>query len=203
MPWHDVGVPDLHGERLASDDDRERAVHALTGAVVQGQFDLDEYADRTGRALVARTTADLQALLDDVAGPPAPVVAATRAEPEQIHATLSSDSRTGHWVVPPHLSVKALLGECTVDLRNAVIRQAVTTIDVLARLGSVSVLVPDGLDVRVSGRTLLGERTCTLTASARPGAPVLVIRCRVLLGEVSIRPASPRGRAGALGTGTR
>ena len=51
---------------LAGDVQRERAVASLRRHYLQGRLELDELADRTERALKARTTGDLRATLRDL-----------------------------------------------------------------------------------------------------------------------------------------
>jgi hypothetical protein len=55
------------GETLPSDADRERAVGRLRAAHADGRLDVDELAERTGRAYGARTTG---ALADALRGLP-------------------------------------------------------------------------------------------------------------------------------------
>jgi DUF1707 SHOCT-like domain len=69
-----------HGRLRAGHADREQVIEALKSAFVDGRLTKDELAARTGRALKARTYADLAALTADLpAGPavkPVPVVPA-------------------------------------------------------------------------------------------------------------------------------
>jgi hypothetical protein len=61
------------GRMRASDADREHVVDALKAAFVQGRLTDDELGARVGRALAARTHADLAALTADLpAASPAP-----------------------------------------------------------------------------------------------------------------------------------
>jgi hypothetical protein len=65
-----TGPQDLEaagGDRLrASHADREQAIEALKNAFVQGQLTRDELATRAGRALAARTFAELAMLTADI-----------------------------------------------------------------------------------------------------------------------------------------
>jgi hypothetical protein len=55
------------GRMRASDADRERAVDVLEAAYVRGVLSSDELAARTGRALAARTYAELNAVTASLA----------------------------------------------------------------------------------------------------------------------------------------
>jgi len=66
--------PAAGGDRLrAGRADREQVIEILKDAFVQGRLDRDELDARAGRALAARTYADLAALTADI--PPAPAAA--------------------------------------------------------------------------------------------------------------------------------
>jgi DUF1707 SHOCT-like domain len=68
------------GRMRASNADREQAIDVLKAAFVQGRLTKDELYARAGRALAARTCADLAALIADIpAGPPAPARRRPRA----------------------------------------------------------------------------------------------------------------------------
>ena len=60
------------GRWRASHADREQVVGALQAAFVQGRLTVDELHERVGRALAARTYAELAALTTDLPADPAP-----------------------------------------------------------------------------------------------------------------------------------
>ena len=100
---------------------------------------------------------------------------------------LGNESRKGPWVVPPHLAVRSVLGDCHLEMQEAVIGQQVTTIEATVRFGTVTIFVPDGIDVRMTGRAVLGAKSSDLSGEPQPGAPVIVVRCDVLCGAVTAR----------------
>jgi hypothetical protein len=65
-----------------SDADRDRAVSELSEALQAGRITADEFDQRSGQALAARTGKDLTALLADLPVEHAP---ATRTAPERAH----------------------------------------------------------------------------------------------------------------------
>lgn len=168
----------------ASDADRDRTVEALAGASAEGRLSLEEYSQRSEAALVARTLGELTILTADL---PAPSPGAAVPVPTQITAVLGNESRKGPWVVPAHLSVRSVLGDCHLEMQQAVIRQHVTTIDATVRFGSMTIFVPDGIDVRLNGRAVLGAKSSELRGEPQPGAPVIVVNCDVLCGAVTVR----------------
>lgn len=168
----------------ASDADREQTLEALAAASAEGRLSLEEYSQRSEVALAARTLGELTGLTSDLPtlpqSDPAPV-------PVEITAVLGNESRKGHWVVPAHLTVRSVLGDCHLEMQQAVIRQHVTTIDATVRFGSMTIFVPDGIDVRMHGRAVLGAKSSQLRGEPQPGAPVLVVNCNVLCGAVTVR----------------
>jgi hypothetical protein len=63
------------GFMRASDSDREHVIEALKDAFVRGQLTQDELGARAGRALAARTCAELAALTTSIPPAPAPAPA--------------------------------------------------------------------------------------------------------------------------------
>ncbi len=167
----------------ASDADRDKTIEALATASAEGRLSLAEYSERSEAALVAPTLGDLATLTADL---PAPAHS-DAAAPEEITAVLGNESRKGPWVVPPHLVVRSVLGDCHLEMQHAIIGQRVTTIDATVRFGTISVFVPDGVSVRMTGRAVLGAKSSELRGQPQPGAPVLEIRCDVFCGSVSVR----------------
>jgi len=173
----------------ASDADRDRVVEALAAASAEGRLTLEEYSERGDAALVARTLGDLAGLTADLPAASVPAVAHgdAGAVPEEITAVLGNESRKGRWVVPARMNVRSVLGDCHLEMQKAIIGQHVTTIDATVRFGSVTIFVPDGIDVRMSGRAVLGAKSSELRGEPKPGAPVIVVRCNVFCGAVTVR----------------
>ena len=183
---------DPHSEReqpgnsplRASDADREQTLEALAAASAEGRLSLEEYSQRSDAALTARTLGELAGLTTDLPavpeGDPAPA-------PVEITAVLGNESRKGPWVVPAHMTVRSVLGDCHLEMQQAVIRQHVTTIDAKVRFGSMTIFVPDGIDVRMHGRAVLGAKSSQLRGEPQPGAPVIIVNCDVVCGSVTVR----------------
>jgi hypothetical protein len=168
----------------ASDADRDRTVEALAGASAEGRLSLEEYSQRSEVALVARTLGELSILTADL---PASSRSDAAPVPAEITAVLGNESRKGPWVVPAHLTVRSVLGDCHLEMQQAVIRQHVTTIDATVRFGSMTIFVPDGIDVRLTGRAVLGAKSSELRGEPQAGAPVIVVNCDVFCGAVTVR----------------
>ena len=69
------------GSLRVSDADRDRAIAELSEHYQAGRLTTEELEDRTGRALQARTAADLAALFSDLPRRQAPVTSAAASAP--------------------------------------------------------------------------------------------------------------------------
>jgi len=69
------------GRLRVSDADRDRAIAEMSEHYQAGRLTTEELEDRTGRALAARTSADLAALFTDLPRRQAPVTSAAASAP--------------------------------------------------------------------------------------------------------------------------
>lgn len=69
-----------------------------------------------------------------------------------------------------------------------------TTIEARATVGAITIFVPDGIEVRLSGTAILGVKSSTVRAASLPGAPVIDVCARAVLGNVTVRSAKLRDR---------
>jgi hypothetical protein len=90
-----------HGRFRASDADRERAVETLTVAFAQGRLTRDDLDQRAGRALLARTYAELAGATANIPARPAAVRlrGPGRADwpPPALAALAEGRPRANHW----------------------------------------------------------------------------------------------------------
>jgi hypothetical protein len=173
---------------LASDAEREHAVNVLREAAVEGRLTLEEFSTRVGSALSARTRTDLVAVTADLPMPIPPAMPYYRRPVEWSLALLSSTRRLGPWRVAHQTAAVAIMGHVELDLRTATIDSPVVTVDALALMGSVDVIVPEGVGVDLDGLAIMGTREVRLTNyEHRPGMPVVCVRAYALLGSVVVR----------------
>lgn len=170
----------------ASDADRERVVDVLREAAADGRLTIEEHSERMERAYASRTFGELAELTADLIADSADQP--LRADTGPVLAVFGSQERKGRWVVPSALPVTAVMGEVTLDLREALLEQREITITATAVLGEVKLIVPEGVDVRMSGPAILGAKTSRLRGQLPPGSPVVNVRCFVALGEISAKP---------------
>src|SRR5207248_4469995 len=76
---------------------------------------------------------------------------------ESTLALLSSANRTGRWQAKGVTQATALLGACTIDLRDAEIEGDQLLVKASAVMGSIHIVVSEHTDVDLTGTALLGS----------------------------------------------
>ena len=182
---------------------RRDAIRALSSAVASEQLPPDQLESRLSLIRQAPNRATLDAIMADVspsggyraaAFPLAPlehraVAPVAPAELLRITTVLSSSKRAGSWTVPLRLEIKVVLGELTVDLRDAVFYSDVLDVDVDVLLGSLTFIVPAGAQVENECEERWSSTTHS-TRSVRGTGPIgLLIRLtgRVRWSNVEIK----------------
>ncbi|GAB3462594.1 hypothetical protein GCM10027570_49180 [Streptomonospora sediminis] len=174
----------------ASDSDRERVIGVLRSAVEDGRLDLVEFEDRADRVYRARTLGDLPPVVADlVAADKQPI----RLDDSPLVALFSGLRRSGRWVVRARESALAVGASVDLDLREALLMRDHVELTAVSVFGRIYVTVPDGVEVRVRGRSVLALRRSLVRAPRRGDAPVLEISGFSLFGLVRVR--SPRRRS--------
>ena len=174
----------------ASDADRELVVTLLGEAAADGRLTLDEHAERSERALTARTLGELTVLTSDLTLP--------SGQPIQLYpkrsvtAMFARERRQGRWVVPASFPVTAFFGDVVLDLREAIFSTQRVTIYVTAIAGQVKLIVPPGIAVEMAGRSILGVRSVRgRRASPEPPKGVIEVRTMTIGGSVKATTVRP------------
>ncbi|MGO9581360.1 MAG: DUF1707 domain-containing protein [Acidimicrobiales bacterium] len=162
-------VPAAVSER-AGDSDRDRVVTLLRDHCVAGRLTLDEFSERTGLALAARTRGELVAVMSE------------------------SESK-GRWRLGGHTSVVAVMGQCHVDLSRAEIDGPEILITALGIMGVIEIVVPEGIDVEVTGLSIMGQRSISMRdVPVLRGSPRIRVRAFPIMGEVIVSTRSAAGQ---------
>lgn len=197
----DSALPPLSGggsQVLASDQRRDQSVALLSAACADGRLPLEDFSTRVDLALAARTVGELSQLEADLGPAPAPApsypaMASDRRPPAWYVAIMSSTVRRGHWVLHPASHALALMGEVKLDLRGADVGALYSHITAVALMGSISVIVPEGINVEVDGLAVMGNKTVRGGADQPlPGAPTVAITAVALMGEVKVVTKGPK-----------
>jgi hypothetical protein len=194
---------------VALRDRRHQVIARLSEGYASDLLEVEELERRLDLAHAARTVAELDALIADLAptrttalAPLAPLAVddPSRAEQKRLRVILSHVARRGRWTVPRTLELRVLWGNAELDLREASLAPGVTTIDVSVWMGNVELVVPPHLAVDVDVSSFMGavEERHRMPPDADPTRPVLRLAGAVRLGnlEISTRlPGETRGDA--------
>jgi hypothetical protein len=180
----------------ASDRERDAVVQRVQEAFAEGRLDDTEFDERMRAALTARTQGDLDVLLTDLpaASAAGTVAAISGRGPGRFAIALkSSVRRAGRWRVPDRYTTVVYKGGGWLDLRAAELSGPVTTFLTVAYKSQVTILVPPGVRVEMTGFGV----TQGLADEEDPGyrlpvdAPVIHVRGIAYKGTVEITTRPP------------
>ncbi len=201
----------------ASDAERNAVVGRLSKATGEGRITLEEFADAAGAAYASVTVAELDSVLgafgllghlpppprsspaEVAAGAPRREGSTGATSVDNVIAVMSGTERKGRWKVGRRTRAVAFMGAVNLDLRTAVIDADVVEIDACALMGGVTITVPEGIPVEMSGFVIMGGRTSRIAdRPVLPGAPTIRVRAAGMWGGVHVR-SRPARKAGAHG----
>jgi class 3 adenylate cyclase len=179
-----------------TDAERQAMVTRLQAACGDGRLTLDEFSERVGMALEARTSVDLEQLTDDlpalapmVGAPPVP----ERRQTAWAIGIFSGSDHRGRWHPAPVTNAVAFMGGVTLDLRSAEIEGSELVINAVAFMGGVEVIVPEGIQVEMTGIAIFGGKDCRVPdVRPVPGSPVVRVRVFAFMGGVTVRTGKRR-----------
>jgi hypothetical protein len=187
---------------VALRDRREQVISRVSDAYAQDVIDVDELEHRLDLAHSARSVAELDALIADLApaastalvpaGPTA-IDDPDRAATKQLRVILSSIERRGPWSVPRAMDLRVMWGNAELDFRDASIGPGVTTIHVRVFMGNFEVILPPNLAIDVDVSSLAGSVTerHRVPPDADPARPVIRIIGTVKFGNLEITTRLP------------
>lgn len=202
----------------ASDADRERVSEQLRDALAEGRLDMEEFEERLDATYKARTYGELAPITRDLPGagavappavvPPPPVSlvkgpAADVSWPERVVggdgtstwgvAVMSGFERKGRWTVPERFDCFAFWGGGELDLRDAYFATREVTINCVAIMGGINVIVPPGVEVVVRGVGIMGGFDHSEEGvPGEPGAPRVIITGFAFWGGVGVERKVPK-----------
>jgi class 3 adenylate cyclase len=193
-PIPPLGDPGALAERVA-DADRDRTVTQLRESVVEGRLTLDEFSERVGSALQAKTRGDLVAVLADLPQPretterlPEQSTVTPRKRRRWYVAVMSGHSTKGRWRVSGKTNAVAIMGGCDMDLRQAEIEGPEVEITAVAFWGGIDIIVPEGFEVELRGFSFMGGRDLRLrNVAIVPGSPRIVVNGYAVMGGIDVK----------------
>jgi hypothetical protein len=189
----------------ASDADRERVATVLHQALGEGRITVTELEERLDKVYAAKTLEELAPITADLPNAqgvvqlgtptsPAPqtsghgLIGGTPGSATSV-AIMSGTDRKGNWVVPPQHNSFAFWGGVEIDLRQARFAERDTTITAVAIMGGIDIIVPDDIQVEVTGFGLLGsfESRGSAPTNPDPNGPRVTISGVAIMGGVEVK----------------
>lgn len=196
--------------KRASDAERDTAAKHLQDAFADGQISMAEFDERS-RALYAATYADeLPGLVEDLspvkrpdreASPSHTLVTGESGGSAFTLSVMGGSERTGQWLMAPTHTSLTLMGGNALDLREARFAAHETTVNAVAIMGGIDIIVPEDVRVIDDGIGIMGgfgiedHPSCTVPVAQLPAdAPVIRVRGLALMGGVGITRAARGAR---------
>jgi len=189
---------------VALRDRREQVIARLSEGYAADLFDVDELERRLDLAHGARSVAELDAVVADLAASPAPQAAIVLAGPtaiedparvdaKRLRVIMSSVERRGRWLVPRELDLRVLWGNAELDFREASLGPGITTIHVRVFMGNFEVVLPPNLAIDVDVSSFAGSVTerHRVPPEIDPARPQIRIVGTVRFGNLEITTRLP------------
>jgi len=175
----------------ASDADREVVIARLHTALGEGRIDLDEFGQRAEAAYAAVTMVELDRLMADLpANAPPPVTIVGMRTAEELHSVFGDIRLAGGASAPQRAST--VFGDIRIDLRGLRTDADRLDLHLSTTFGDIEVIVSEGVDAELHGRTVLGDRKVDLAPVQRlAGTPLVVVHARAIFGDLRLRSLAP------------
>ena len=110
-----------------------------------------------------------------------------------VTAFLSAQTRAGDWILPRLFRAVAFWGNVTIDLTTARFGTGVSTLELVAIMGSIEVLVPPDVRLECDGDAILGSFDTRGQKWSRTieGAPTIHVTGTAYLGSVEVVVVDP------------
>ncbi|MFC4945539.1 DUF1707 SHOCT-like domain-containing protein [Pseudonocardia sp. GCM10023141] len=167
--------------------ERQHVLDLLQRALDLGMLDVEEYGERSGRAVQAVTRRDVNVLVADIAvlknqGGPAP------SDTVELRGDFSSVKRKGRWEVPRKLVLRRRMGSAELDFTEAHIVHPVVEIELDIGGGSVEMRLPEGASASIDGiEVTVGSIEDHRKNPPREGTPHFLITGRVRWGSMELK----------------
>ncbi len=192
---------DPHADFLITSADRDAAEARLRQAVADDLLTLDQFGDRMRAVLEARTRGDLQ---EATAGVPMAAEPRRRTrergtarparQQQNIVAIMSENDTRGRWRPARETTAVAVMGNAVVDLQGAEFEGDELKLNAIAWMGGVEIIVPEGVDVELTGFAIMGDRSMKLEGGVFPDAPLVRVDAYAVMGSVEVRHPKDKER---------
>ncbi|MCW2143690.1 Cell wall-active antibiotics response 4TMS YvqF [Actinoplanes cyaneus] len=173
-----------------NDGDRERVAELLQRACGEGRLTLEEFSVRVGAVWAAETDAELAHAADGL--PAQPIVGSSNTV-DKILTVFSQTTRRGRWRVRDRtVRANTVFGATELDLRAVLTSSDVIEITGRTFFGELKVIVPEGVEVDLSGLSAFSSREMKLAPVPRvPGTPEVRIHVTAWFASVEVISRPP------------
>ena len=105
-----------------------------------------------------------------------------------IKSILGESVINGIWKPPKHMQIKNVLGSTVIDFTDARLSPGITEIDMMCVLGSIEMIVPKNIRIKMQCSAILGESRNRSPQPDTENVPVVVLKGYVILGELNVHP---------------
>jgi uncharacterized membrane protein YsdA (DUF1294 family) len=166
---------------------RKQALEQARTRFADDVLSMDEYAEQVGAILAATSSADLQAFAPTEVAP-VQIAGQQRRTSNFIVSIFGGNDRKGRWRVPERMTVLTIFGGTKLDLRAASTSEHEVRISSFSAFGGLEVIVPEGVDVELSGFALFGgNHTEVAAVPVLPGTPVVRVRAIAVFGGATVK----------------
>ncbi|MGH1492873.1 MAG: hypothetical protein ACRBK7_26345 [Acidimicrobiales bacterium] len=110
-----------------------------------------------------------------------------KSKPTKMLAVLGRCRRGGRWQPANRSSVLAVVGDCYLDMRKALVdEEQPVKFEVTVVLGSVTFVVPPGVEIRPSGMSILASSKVAVPTAEDSSFPVIEVEWNCILGRIRI-----------------
>ena len=170
-------------DHRAADSDRDATAQRMRDAAAEGRLDFAELEERLDSVYASRTLGELKALVRDLG-----VTASTEVVPLDLRTRSGSLAKEGFWRVPSHITAECTSGRIKLDFTQVECSHRDVKIDVMARSGSIVLVVPKGWVVDLDQATAKSGTIVNRVRERRDrDSPTLHVHGRVLSGRISAR----------------
>ena len=168
-----------------SDNERERAAEILQRACGEGRLTLEEFSVRVGAVWAAENSQEIVQATSGLAA--TPVVGSARTV-DSVTAVFSESKRKGRWRLRSgRLRLRSIFGNVELDLREVLTADSTIDIGGLCLFGAVKIIVPEGVEVDLSGAVVFSAHHLHLAPVPRvPGTPEVRVEITTWFGNVEI-----------------
>lgn len=173
---------------------------ALQDAAGEGRLTLTEFSDRVEAVYQSTTYGDLDSLTADLPGAgKLGGTVARRDNPESVERSRGRKGRRRCTAImsdhveqyvgetPSTVRVFSLMGDVTLDLREARIPGGELRISGQVIMGDLHVQVPSGVEVHIEGVNIMGDSSSQLSEHDVTGGPTIEVDVFNLMGDVGVR----------------